>query len=124
MLEPVPTSALAGRWKTVSHPRIGFRERVAVEHVGLDQLGGRRRDELTAARGKVVVDDDLDAVRQQPVRESAADEAGAAGDERALHASSKPAVTASRWNICTVSSENCSRSLPSVSSFASRSCVR
>ena len=37
---------------------------------------------------------------------------------------SNPAVTASRWNICTVSSENCSRSLPSVPSLASTSLVQ
>ena len=30
---------------------------------------------------------------------------------------------ASLWNICTVSSENCSRSLPRLASFFSRSCV-
>ena len=35
----------------------------------------------------------------------------------------KPAATASRWNICTVSREYCIRSLPSRSSFLSRSWV-
>ena len=45
-----------------------------------------RLDELAPAGAEVVVDDDLDAVGEQPVGEVAADEAGAAGDERALHA--------------------------------------
>ena len=40
-----------------------------------------------------------------------------------LVSSWKPDACASRWNICTVSSENWSRSLPRFGSFFSRSCV-
>src|SRR5205814_1387640 len=80
-------------------------EERAVEDVAFDELYSRPGEELLGelppAGREVVVDDDLDPVRREPLDEGAADEAGAAGDESPLHArhSVKPALTASRWNI-------------------------
>ena len=86
--------------------RVAARERasetLAVEHVALDELdarpGARRGDELALPVREVVVDDDLDAVGDQPIGERAADEPGSAGDERLPHAAQswKPAASASR----------------------------
>ena len=112
---PWRTSAFAARWKTVSQPSSERREQLLVEHVALARArrpAGRSAlgDELAPARGKVVVDDDLDAVGAQPVRERAADEPGPAGDEALLHAvSEREAGRRARRdrNIWTVSSENC-----------------
>ena len=104
-------------------------EALLVEHVTLHELdalpGARAGDELSPSPRQVVVDDDLDALGAQPIRERAPDEARPAGDERLPHASQswKPADRASDRNICTVSSEKASRSLPRSSSFAMRSRV-
>ena len=65
-----------------------------VEHVAVHELHARLSarvgDELFAPPGQVVVDDDLDAVGAQPVRQRAADESSPAGDERLPHALSEP----------------------------------
>ena len=67
-------SPRAGRRRRARRPR---RPRRAAR---LDAL-----EEAPLAGGEVVVDDDLDPVGEQPVGEVAADEAGAACDERAAH---------------------------------------
>ena len=65
-----------------------------VEHVTLHELdsrpGARVGDELPPPPGQIVVDDDVDAVRAQPVRQRAADESSPAGDEGLPHVLSEP----------------------------------
>ena len=65
-----------------------------VEHVALHELdsrpGARAGDELAPSPGEVVVDDDLDALGAQPVRQGAADESSPAGDESLPHVLSEP----------------------------------
>jgi hypothetical protein len=64
-------------------------QRDRVEHVALDHLGvgvlAESADELLHARGEVVEDDHFEAVLHKPVRERAADEAGAARHKGAFH---------------------------------------
>ena len=116
-----------------------------IEHVALDEPDSRPFQyvghELASSGAEVIDDHDLDAFYAQPVSQVAADEPGATRDAGAPHGaparvptkgpspgeavrigySVKPAATASPWNILTVSSEYCSRSLPRHSSFLSRS---
>jgi hypothetical protein len=119
-----------------------------IEHVALDEPDSRSFQypghELTSSDAEVIDDHDLDVCCAQTVSQVAADEPGATCDAGTPHGadprgprrrdqvpeeavrigySVKPAATASPWNILTVSSEYCSRSLPRQSSFFSRSWV-
>src|SRR5262249_25768736 len=129
MLEPV---ADVGVGREVED-RVASGERVThqlpVQDVSLDELDARPlervRDELAPSPGQVVVEDDLDTLLAQAVRERAPDHPAPAGDQGLPHGaqSSNPAERAEDRNIWTVSREYSSRSLPRTSSFAISSCV-
>ena len=87
-----------------------FQQRL-IERIPFDKPRARPPEqighELAPAGPKVVDNHNLDAASAQAVGEGAADEPGPPGDADTPHCYSlKPAETASRRNIWTVSSEN------------------
>jgi len=84
-LLPFQQSPLRDGGYDISDYRTVLADYGTVEDVALDEREARVRQgvaqELAAARGKVVVRDDLVATREQPIDEIAADEAGAARHE-------------------------------------------
>src|SRR5712691_9201550 len=105
----------------VLHPIGSLEDRV---HKHVDVLVDRAGDEEPPMFRVVRPEVGSASPERNAQRRSAEDDTHLAEIPALPSQSERPAASASRLNIWTVSSENWSRSFPSVSSFAKRSCVR